>query len=332
MHVLTHEMPLSSDLAAELSRFWEATFETSYTWLQGVLAGEERVHNRDTVYLIRDEDRLAGTCHLTIPTGCPQVGGLGEVATAPEYRHQGIATQLCTYARDEFHRQGGEALFLGTGNPAAARIYTRLGWRKLAGAHVMAHISSGDSPEAFLVDCFRDGGPVTVAPATPVARIPMIPLLMCPHDDMVLDANTGMISTRYTVQHSCMGLYPRYEALLQDTRGMWFGAHTEQGRLLGLSTAQFDAAGACRVDGFMHHDYPHVWENLIRAAIRWCITAGGSGCWAQVACEDEDKRSRFSALGFVEAGAGEAFDIADREVETIRLIQRSETSRSFPDS
>ena len=35
-------------------------------------------------------------------------------------------------------------------------MYTRCGWRKLAGAEVMAFIVSGDSPEAFLVDFFRD--------------------------------------------------------------------------------------------------------------------------------------------------------------------------------
>ena len=47
--------------------------------------------------------------------------------------------------------------FLGTVNPAAARVYHRLGWRKLAGAEVMANILSGESPEAFLVEYFQKG-------------------------------------------------------------------------------------------------------------------------------------------------------------------------------
>jgi len=316
---MEYEMPLSEDLAAELSRFWEATFETSYAWLQSVLAGQERVHNRDIVYLIRDGERLAGTCHLTIPVRQSRLGGLGEVATVPEYRDQGIATQLCTRARDEFRRQGGEALFLGTGNPAAARIYARLGWRKLAGTNVMAFISSDDSPEAFLVDHFREGGSVTVAPATPAARIPMIPLFVCPHDDRVLDANTGMVSTRYAVQHSCMGLYPRYEALLPDELGTWFGARTEQGHWVGLSTARLDTSGAYRVDGFVHHKYQDIWEELIRAAMHWALATGACRCGARVACEDKAKRRRFQALDFVEAGADEAFNIGTRKMETIRL-------------
>ena len=322
MQVMEYEMPLPKDLAAELSRFWETTFETSYAWLQSVLDGEEWAHNRDTVYLIRDGEQLAGTCHLTVPVRQPHLGGLGEVATAPECGRQGIATKLCTRARDEFHRRGGEALFLGTGNPVAARVYTRLGWRKLAGTHVMACISSGDSPEAFLADSFRQDRSVTVAPATPAARIPIIPLLVCPHDDIVLDANAGMVSTRYAVQHSCMGLYPRYEALLQDMRGMWFGAYAEQGHLAGLSSAQLDADGACRVDGFVHHSHPHAWEGLIRAAIDWGAAVGGSVCWAHVACEDEEKRSRFAVLGFVETGVEEALTIADQKTAVIRLEQQ----------
>ena len=40
------------------------------------------------------------------------------------------------------------------------------------------NITSGDSPEAFLVDYFRGQGQTSVRPATPEARIPMIPLVL----------------------------------------------------------------------------------------------------------------------------------------------------------
>ena len=59
------------------------------------------------------------------PRANPEFAGIGEVATRPEYRGQGIANRLCRQALDEFAEQGGEVVFLGTENPAAARIYRR---------------------------------------------------------------------------------------------------------------------------------------------------------------------------------------------------------------
>ena len=62
-----------------------------------------------------------------------------------------------------FRDEGGEVLFLGTVNPAAARVYNRLGWRRLAGSTVYANVTADLSPEEFLVDWFRGvAGPVTV--------------------------------------------------------------------------------------------------------------------------------------------------------------------------
>ena len=90
------------------------------------------------------------------------------MATSPDARRSGIATQLSRQARDDFGERGGQALFLGTGNPDAARIYFRLGWRKLAGANLMVNVMNGDSPEEFLVDYFRDLGPATVRDPSPI--------------------------------------------------------------------------------------------------------------------------------------------------------------------
>ena len=50
---------------------------------------------------------------------------LGEVATDPKQRRSGISTRLCACALEEFRGNGGEAIFLGTGNPDAARVYYR---------------------------------------------------------------------------------------------------------------------------------------------------------------------------------------------------------------
>lgn len=312
--------PLPEGLIPELTTFWEEIFETSYEDFKPIFAGDETEDNVDILYLIRQGEDLAGTSHLTVGKAVPRLGGLGEVATPPAFRRQGIAAQLCEAALDDFRAQGGEAFFLGTGNPAAARIYYRLGWRKLAGANVMVLIVSGNSPEVFLVDYFREAeGQITIVPGTSTQRIPMIPLIVCPHDWQVLDANAGIFSTRYAVQSSCMGLYPKYDALIQGQSGAWFGAQTTSGHLIGLATARLDGSGVCHVDGFTHQRCLEAWGDLIQAAMNWGADHGATEWCGTLSVEDEDKRSLFESLGFEVAGEGEAFMLGERQVPSARL-------------
>ena len=320
MEIVALEPPLPAGVIEELAQFWEVIFETSYDDLRLVLAGGEVADNRNLVYLIREGAELAGTSQLTIARAAPALGGLGEVATAPAYRGRGIATRLCARARDDFRTQGGRALYLGTVNPAAARVYYRLGWRNLAGTTVMACTTGDDSPEAFLVDYFRaqDDRPQIVA-GTAAARIPMIPLIVMPHDWQVLDANVGLYSTRYAVQHSCMYLYPRFQALTQEGRGAWFAAQSNGGGLLGLATARLDGDGGCQVDGFAYRTGQDVWSGLLRAAMRWSAAQGATVCWAAVSVEDEQKQAWCAALGFQAAGPAATFDLDGRSVESVRL-------------
>ena len=326
--------PLPKELIAELTKFWEETFQTSYEGFHSLLSGAERDNNHNTVYLLQEQEQLVSTCHLTTSNVLPQLGGLGEVATHPQFRRQGIAARLCEYARNDFQGQNGQAVFLGTVNPDAARVYYRLGWRKLAGTNVMALMTQGCSPEAFLVDYFREEAPTNITPGTAADRISMIPLIVCPHDWQVLDANVNVYSTRYATQSSCMGLYPRYAALAEADRGSWFAAYTDAGRLVGLGTAQLSKGRVtqpvCQVDGFTHQRYENIWEDLIEAAMRWGIVHSidmlqeAATLRATVSVEDEEKRSRFEALGFHSIGAGQAFALDGREVASVHLGRASE--------
>ena len=144
----------------------------------GVFLGDEVDYNRLVTYLERDGDILMGTCGITISRANPRLAGFGEVATRPDYRGRGIASRLCGQAVEEFVAQGGEAVFLGTGNPDAARIYHRLGWRRIAGTNVWARVTTGDSPEEYLADYFRAPGQVSIVPGDASLRVPMIPLLV----------------------------------------------------------------------------------------------------------------------------------------------------------
>lgn len=308
---------LDEDVIIQLLDLWQNIFRTDYEPFRSILAGEERRDNRDVLYLAMKGGRIVGTCHLTMALANPELGGLGEVGTVPEFRGIGIASTLCARALDDFRIAGGKALFLGTGNPAAALIYRRLGWHKLAGANVMVFLTKGESPEEFLYGNFSERSAIKVAAGTPADRIPIIPLIVTPHDWQVMDANLDIFSTRYVIQRSCMGLYPRYASLCNNGRGAWFAARNDLKQTVGLSTVRFDGSERCQIDGFVHSKYSGSWEILIQAAIYWASAQGKGVFWARVSVEDEEKISLFETSAFRQVGKGASFDLEGREVASI---------------
>jgi GNAT superfamily N-acetyltransferase len=317
------EPPLPPELTDELASFWEAAFGASYEKFRPVLGGAERGLNRNILYVLRDDSKLVGTTQLTISCSNPRLGGLGEVATAPSHRGRGIGGALSIQARDEFLERGGEALFLGTVNPDAARLYHRLGWRKLPSANVMCMVGAERSVEDFLVEYFRSGeGEVNVAPGSAACRIDMIPLILCPHDDRILDANVNLFSTRYAVQSSCMGLFPRYEAL-RDGGGEWFAARAVDGQFVGLATARQQDDGAVQIDGFVHRNFQNAAHDLLRECVQWADARGANQCLAEVARGDEQKCALLESLGFSHAGTGRDIELAGDRITTLRLSRQS---------
>ena len=329
-----YETPIREDLAHELFTFWEEIFGPEDPDIPiSVFLGDEADHNRHVVLLERDNDVLAGTCGIMTPRANPEFAGIGEVATRAEYRGRGIAGRLCQQALDEFTEQGGEAVFLGTENPNAARIYHRLGWRRIANSTVYANITNGDSPEEYLADYFRTPSSVNIVLADASLRVPMIPLLLTPHDWQVLDGNlpTPMISTRYAEQNSCMGICRKYYYLVKpsplqgeiqrgSTRAEWFAAKTSDGRLVGISTAYVDADNVCRVDGFIHARFKESYEGLIRAAIDWGEHRRCRRFAIRISVEDEEKRAELEALGFRAGPADGTFAVGDREVRALTML------------
>ena len=316
---MRYEIPISEDLIDELFPFWASIFgEVLPDIGREVFLGAEGASSHSTLYLHREGKRLAGSCFTMHSKTMPALAGFSEVATDPRLRGRGIATELCRQAVEDFRAAGGEAFLLGTVNPAAARVYHRLGWRKLAGAAVMVNVLNGESPESFLVGYFKEGT-ATVAEATPAHRIAIVPLLVCPHDWQVLDANAKMYSTRYATLRSCMGLYVRYQRIKLSAGGAWFVAKTAEGRVVGLATARRDDAGDSQIDGFAHARFAAVWEALVQAAINACPGQSTSTCYAVVSVEDEEKQSLFESLGFRTTGPGEEFDLDGRRVASIRM-------------
>ena len=171
----------------------------------------------------------------------------------------------------------------------------------------------------------------------------MIPLLLTPHDWQILDANLPepMISTRYAMQNSCMGLCRKYYYLLSPLspregarhlthqaqrvrRGMpaaqWFAAKTTDNRIVGIATAYIGPDNTCNVDGFIHKRFNDSYEALINAAIEWGTRQHAVRVATRLSVEDEEKRALFEELGFRTQALDGTFTVADRAIGALTML------------
>ncbi len=316
---------------------------TSLEWCVDVATHLLGPHSTQRVGLCgRQGDHLAASVKLTVTRRPSAYATLGEVATHPSFRRRGIAQALCKRAQNDFRSLGGQIIVLGTGNPTAARRYFAVGYRRLPGTNVWwNNVGDSRSPEEWAVDYFRaaevaakvaaDGDDVTkvltIAHGTPMARIRILPLIHHPHESLLsLDANVELYSTRASIITSVNGLYPRYANLVTEDRGRWWTAQTcaggagdtaagcEEGALVGLATACFDAAmqdGVVWVDGFLHGKWSAGWAKLMQLGpLHWATTDGRfTRACARVPKEDATKLAQYQSLGFqVTAMRGPSFE------------------------
>lgn len=314
------EVPIASDRAVRFTELWERLFKVSYEAWYPVLSGSEGAVNRNVIYYCEDDRSLMGTCLLTVRQADPLLGGLGEVAVAEPFREQGIATILCRKARDDFFSTGGEALFLGTVNPAAERIYERLGWQPIPGTSVMVALRNDETPETFFTRYFdHQRQPVDCRIARANVRIPLIPLALYPHKWKLLDANTKLMSTRYVVQSSCMGLYPKYGFGIGKSRAVAYACWTPDDRLVGIVTARMENGEVAVVDGFVHPEWCDQYENLMGYAIRWARRYGLREALVKVLIEDDEKYNLLVSTGFLDLGRRTKIVIAEQQLEAAWL-------------
>lgn len=295
MELIRVETPLDYSLIDELIRFWEEIF--GYTYNRKILEGNEVRYNRNLIYIARDKSKIIGTCNLTLPCHTTTVSGLGEVATTPEYRGHGIASTLCKDALTDFIGLGGRALFLGTENPKAEKVYGRLGWQRINGSQVWVNLSGCNSVDEFYKDYFKADSSIRIVKGNATHRIPLIPLVVYPHKSKMLDCNTAMFSTTHTIQKSCMRLYPYYRNHEENPNSIWLCAENRKASLIGLSTA-VKKDGNYIVDGFVHPSYKKTLPELITEACRIIEQKNGCKIRAFAGKKDTEKLKVFIQLGF----------------------------------
>ena len=190
----------------------------------------------------------------------------------------------------------------------------------MAGTHVMANISSGDSPESFLVDYFREQAPTSVRRASGAVRV----------SDDSADRHAARLAgagRQRSAQHLLDAL--RYRGLVQravsEVRSspgrangrVVRGAHGGRSSGRPVDGPDWTAGKAAGVDGFAHKRHMQAWPELMAAAVEWAGERGAALCRAVISIEDEDKQAAFEGLGFSRVGPGTPFEIGGRQVRSV---------------
>ena len=285
--------PLDSKSVLQMNQLWLTAFGDDFVSdiPDGILYGDEADWNMTNIYQRMNDDQTIATAIVIRSLAIPYLGGLGEVSTHPEYRGKGLATGIWQRLLEDFLNSEGSALFLGTVNPDAARIYERLGWHHLYGTELMVNMSGSDLYDDFIRNYFSSAIPSTICEAKPSARIPLIPLVIFPHHWKMLDSNISLYSTNARTQLSCLGLYRRYDYLRSDYEGEWFTLLSEDGKVLGISSAAHKGDKKYEVDGFCHPKYEDFFSPLIQTAVKWCVSREASEIIFNVSKEDTDKEN-----------------------------------------
>ncbi len=185
-----HEAPLGDGLIKPLTTLWEDAFGGSFHWIEDELKREPGV-TKNIIYLVRNKEKIVSTCRLGRRCFAPYVGILGEVLTLEEHRGHSLARNLCSMATDEFDQNHGHALFLATGNSAAAKLYSSMGWEHLPKMAAMLRVSDGKS-EDFFVNYFEQGKELsaTICSGDSSYQHTIVPLILTRHDLNLLYWNT----------------------------------------------------------------------------------------------------------------------------------------------
>jgi RimJ/RimL family protein N-acetyltransferase len=340
--VETHQPPFAPELARAVAQLWQDAFGATEYGVRRLLGeyAEYEQAARDYLFLVRLDDRpdpeargpIVGTAWYVVPADNPRVGLLGGVLALPSARRRGIATIATRACVDHFERQGGQAIYLGTVNPDAWRVYEKLGFTTYSGVVRRALVGEArEFGDTFDANYFRVAGPTSVRAATWGDQAGVSALYFGPHSTVLLDAPTGTFARDASPLSSCVGFYPR----------LWDSTLGRAGRLAVLLTDDRRVLGTLALHRRLAAPEAH------RATLDFCVAPSAADRAEQLlafareearrleltsleasACErDASKLAALTRAGFrAVALVPEAFEIAGTAHGRVTLLSRLDSA------
>ena len=300
--------------ASEVLDLIERTFGRGERELESIqLDGSESEYNDDVVFIAREDGAMLGTMHITIPRVNPTLAGVSGVVTTEAARGKGVGGRLFAEAVRYMDSIGVEASFLGTGNPIAAKMYDKNGFRYVYGTGVMMRYSLGHEADFNRQYQGNYEGAITVCEGNQSLRIPLIPLAVHKSASVIYDINTDIVSSSYITQGSCMSLFPRYLRLMKSG-GAYYFAKDERG-VIGAVMSLKNVDGRSRVDFFCFESFTSVIPQMLSLVTEKC-----GEVFFEVASSDVKKAEIIKALGYIKEEAS-VYSINGFDLPTVKYYK-----------
>ncbi len=295
--------PMETDAGRRLSWFieeaWPALGKPDLFSAQAAL-GRYEGDARNYFFWAEVAGEIVSTAWYMVPADDARIGGFGEVFTLEHLRGLGLATETNRLALEHFQRGGGQCLFLGTGEPAAERIYTRLGFRGYPKG-LMRFLAPG--AERFEAGWFAPGQHVAFRDVGWGDLPRLVALYGAPNTWASTSFTDGFFSRGYVTPRRCNSFFGRtYQRTLG---GVWMGAFAEGGAMVGscpvapLGNEQQIVDGVA--DVCCHPHYHEVTRGLLAEATEAAREKGWRWLSAFVAEVDREKLDVLREAGFEES-------------------------------
>lgn len=260
MEITRYESPMECD---KIVNIWAEIFGMEEALLEKPqIDGRETSYNRDIMFVAYEGEKVVGTIHATFPKEHMSICGLSGMCTHPDVRGTGLGRILFQKIVEETEALGAEYTFLGTGNPLAAKLYHSCGFSFLPGSNVMVRFRNGDRFDMDRRFFVNKPERVQISEGTPSMRIPMIPFVLYRGPHLLMDRNTGILSSDVVTQVSCMGLYPRYMDL-SENGGSWYTAFDADSGIPGALLSKVPTEDGIRADFFYTEGFRETAETLL---------------------------------------------------------------------
>jgi ribosomal protein S18 acetylase RimI-like enzyme len=320
-------------------------------YLNAILLGEFSEAACFTAGLGLLGDSVVATCWSGWGREFSDIAVMGGVATAEAYRGQGVASAVVGAVCERFDSAGGRFLYLGASNPAARRIYERLGFRRVAG-----QIFCRAAREARPDEGFAAGRTVAARPASWRDMASIVPLYLQPHPCVLADAGIGLLSARVAEPRRCVRIFWDLWKSIEPA-GIWTILRNDLGWPVASALARHESAQPCEgshpsdtepflrtlspqderagrtcklsqgsqytVDFLWHPDYS---VEAAAFAAKWLEeieAASGCACRMLICDGDDCKLREARRLGFEPAeGGGGTVDVNGRKVPLLCLVRQ----------
>ena len=198
---------------------------------------------------------------------------------------------------DYFLNNQSRAIFLGTINPVAEKIYKSLGWQMIKNTNGMLNSKNQDDFESFLLTYNKPNSTKIITKGNSDFRISIIPFVLSQRSKNQIDLNSKV--NLINKLSSCLGLYNKYDSLYVK-KGNWFSVSDKENRLFSIVSYLEKEDKKFRIDGLFNYLYYDEAKKLVEFVINKLVNQKPNKISVEIYKKDTSKLQMFHELGFIE--------------------------------